>query len=212
MKYAIAITIMILAAPVYGQGPLDTIFWSIANFTTTAQASAENFTFTATHPGDQSGQGWNPTDIEVGYRVVDGQARVYEVLSISADFTSSSGVLKELQDKNIGPAGVGYFYRPIPGSEKVPVPPGGNLGLAPSTLAKIATHNALNGGSGGAGTITTDDTFAGDGSSGDPLRIYGYYQNDAAAAAGGVPVGGMYKAAFGNKYGMSYGAIRIRVD
>ena len=141
--------LLFVASEAYSQeGPADTIFWSVANFSMTGQPTDSTFTLTAVHPGDQSGQGWIPTMIQVGYRIFDSQGRMYEVLSISADLTNSTATVKELQDLDIGPAGVGWYYRPIPGSNRVPVPPIGNNGIAPSTQNKAITHNALNGGDG----------------------------------------------------------------
>lgn len=42
--------------------------------------------------------------------------------------------------------------------------------------------------------------------------VYPYYQSDADAATAGVPIGAVYKVGFGNKYGMSWGSLRVRVN
>ena len=41
--------------------------------------------------------------------------------------------------------------------------------------------------------------------------VYGFFEDDAAAILGGVPLGGMYRIGLNNPYGMSYGSIRIRL-
>lgn len=39
---------------------------------------------------------------------------------------------------------------------------------------------------------------------------YSYYTNDAAAASGGVAIGGVYKVDIGNPYGMTWGTLKTR--
>lgn len=42
--------------------------------------------------------------------------------------------------------------------------------------------------------------------------VYLFFADDAAAGSGGVPVGNPYKLDLGNKYGMPYGTLRIRIE
>lgn len=58
---------------------------------------------------------------------------------------------------------------------------------------------------GGLEAVQTDTTII--------IRaVYLFFANDAAAGAGGVPVGNPYKLDLGNSYGMPYGTLRIRIE
>jgi len=143
----------------WAQGPADTVFTLVAEWNTTAQLTDSTFSVNANHPADQLGQGFLPTQIQVGYRAFDAFGRLFEITAVgSADFGSSSLTVKELQDNNTGPGGVGLVYRPLD-SGLIPVPPGGNTGLAPATLARLHIHNVANGGAGGTTTEVLEDSI-----------------------------------------------------
>lgn len=63
----------------------------------------------------------------------------------------------------------------------------------------------------GIDAVATDEML-GDGTPQNPLRFYLYFKNDIDAAAGGVPIGGIYRAALGNEYGIRYGALITRIE
>jgi len=145
MRYLFAI--IALCASLNLQAQADTIFTLIAEWGSSTQVTDSTFTTSAEHPIDQLGQGFLPTQIQVGYYCLDAYGRRYIITAIgSADFGSSSLTVKELQDNNLGPSGVGLIYRKESDHDRIPVPPGGNTGLAPATLARIHIHNVVNGG------------------------------------------------------------------
>jgi hypothetical protein len=150
-----------LALSAWGQA--DTIFVIGAEFGAVTVVDDSTFQVTSNHPADQLGQGFLPTQIQVGYRLFDVQGRLFRVSSVvSANFGQSTLQVVELQDNNIGPIGVGVIYRKPDDSERVPRIPEGNTGLSPAIVAKIHNHNVLNGGGSGAGTddqtISIDST------------------------------------------------------
>ena len=144
-RFSFIIACLLVSSGLFAQ--TDTIFTLVAAFTTTSQATDSTFTVTCTHPSDQLGQGFLPTGIQVGYYLADSRGYRYTVTVVtSADFGTSSITVKELQDNNSGPLGVGVIYRKPDDSDGIPIPPGGNSGPSPATLAIYHIHNVLNGG------------------------------------------------------------------
>jgi hypothetical protein len=142
----------------------DTIFVIGAEFGVVTVVDDSTFQVSSEHPADQLGQGFLPTQIQVGYQLFDINGRLFRVSSIvSANFGESVMQVVELQDNNIGPVGVGVVYRKPNNSDCVPIIPQGNTGLSPAIVAKIHNHNAVagcggtGGGSGTVETITSSD-------------------------------------------------------
>jgi hypothetical protein len=138
----------------------DTIFVIGAEFGVVTVVNDSTFQVSSEHPADQLGQGFLPTQIQVGYQLFDINGRLFRVSSIvSANFGESVMQVVELQDNNIGPVGVGVVYRKPDNSDCVPIIPQGNTGLSPAIVAKIHNHNAVVGcggtGGGGGGTVET---------------------------------------------------------
>jgi hypothetical protein len=132
----------------------DTIFVIGAEFGVVTVVDDSTFQVSSEHPADQLGQGFLPTQIQVGYQLFDINGRLFRVSSIvSANFGESVMQVVELQDNNIGPVGVGVVYRKPDNSDCVPIIPQGNTGLSPAIVAKIHNHNAVVGcgGTGGGG-------------------------------------------------------------
>jgi hypothetical protein len=148
----------LLLCSLSSQAQLDTLFTLIAEWTSSTAVTDSTFTVTANHPFDQLGQGFLPTGIKVGYRCVDAYGRRYEVTAVNnTTFGTSTLTVKELQDQNLGPSGVGLVHRKPADSDRIPVPPGGNTGLAAATLARIHIHNVQNGGGAGGGSSEAID-------------------------------------------------------
>jgi hypothetical protein len=144
----------------------DTIFVIGAEFGVVTVVDDSTFQVSSEHPADQLGQGFLPTQIQVGYQLFDINGRLFRVSSIvSANFGESVMQVVELQDNNIGPVGVGVVYRKPDNSDCVPIIPQGNTGLSPAIVAKIHNHNAVVGcgGTGGGGSGTIETVVAGTG-------------------------------------------------
>ena len=107
MKYLFS-TFFVLLTSLCLSAQADTIFVIGAEFGAATVVNDSTFQLTSDHPADQLGQGFLPTQIQVGYQLFDIQGRLFRVSSIiSANFGQSTLQVVELQDNNIAPIGVG---------------------------------------------------------------------------------------------------------
>ncbi|RME97179.1 MAG: hypothetical protein D6772_10795 [Bacteroidetes bacterium] len=145
MNKILLTAIMLLGAVLgYTQtGPALTGFVLETSYGQYEMLNDSTFRVNCYHPDSQIGQGYDPTDIQVGHLAVDGLNRLFRVANVvgTPTFASSTIDFVELQDRNEPPIGVNVIYERIGNTTLIPVGVQNSLGISPATAAKMHQHN-----------------------------------------------------------------------
>lgn len=125
----------------------------ICQFGLFTQLTDSTFTGPITTFNDQLGESYSPLIMTTDWIILDGQRRFYTIDSIkNAGFNSADLWVKEVEDNDSPPLGVGTAYLPFPSNPSiVPVGPLNSEGIAPnyqailiiSNVAKLLEQNAI---------------------------------------------------------------------
>lgn len=232
MKSLFILFFIALATQAFGQfRMIGTASWITVNDST--------YTATVTFQSDLTGMGYLANQIQVGYRTFTPTEQLYSITAVAnATFSSADLTVVELNGNHGSPNGQILVFNPA-GNSTIPQAPFGSTGATAQMQAAVDAYNArqvaqsgetntgsnigagvgifaqknaatlefksLESGSnnvsitGDATTITISDNFL-------------FFTNDAAAAAGGISVGELYKVAVSNPYGLPWGTLKSRTE
>ena len=159
---------------------LDAKFILAAEWQTATLLTDSTWSINVAFPGDQTGNNYLPSQIQINHLCLDGNGRRYRIKSLnSSTFTTANVTVVELENINLAPSGVGIIYAPNAADIIHTVVHSGTQ-ISPALMSKIFIHNMLvldsltqlTGGSGvtdgdkgevivsGGGTVWTLDSLA----------------------------------------------------
>lgn len=122
--------------------PLETTFTLVVTFGAPSVLDGDNYNVTVTASADQYNEGYLPTGITVGMKILDGVGRRFEVTAVnSANLSSADLDVFELQDENQGPSGAGIIHTAYTNYDLIALAPVNSIGISPLTMARALLHN-----------------------------------------------------------------------
>lgn len=122
--------------------PLETAFTLVVTFGAMSVVNDSTFTGTITASADQYNEGYLPTGITIGMKVLDGVGRRYRISAVnSANLSTADLNFVELQDENQGPSGAGIIHAAYTNYDLIALAPVNSIGISPLTMARALLHN-----------------------------------------------------------------------
>jgi len=166
-------TLLALCLALSASAQVQSKWFVVGTITSAGNQGGGVYAVTVSINTDQSGNGYNGSDVMAGYRAVTAVGRNYSVTSVTTSgATSVTITVQNLEVVSLAPSGRIVLYEYSAANPYIPVGAINSPGISAAFSSVIVNHNfQIIPTGGGLSTISTDATLTGDGSAGDPVKV-----------------------------------------